>query len=263
MSFWEHLDELRRYLVRIVLVCLGFGIVAFCFKRPLFDILLAPGSDTFVTYRLFGRIGDFLVPDSGPIGFHVDLISTGLTQQFMLHMKAAFAVGFVCASPYVLYCLFCFVSPALYERERRYAVRLVGIGYLMFLIGVLLNYFLVFPLAFRFLGTYQVDPGVRNLISLQSYMSTLLNLSLAMGIVFEIPVLSWLFAKLGFLKDSFLRRYRRHALVVIMAVAAIITPTSDVFTLILVSLPMWLLYEASIFVVARTSPVRDSRKPGK
>ena len=124
-----------------------------------------------------------------------------------------------------------------------------GGGYAMFVFGVLVSYFLIFPLTFRFLGTYQVSGEVANLITLDSYISTLLLMCLSMGIVFEIPILSWLFAKLGFLSADFMRRYRKHAIVIILVVAAIITPTSDVFTLSLVALPMWVLYETSIFIV--------------
>ena len=123
----------------------------------------------------------------------------------------------------------------------------------MFLLGVAVSYFLIFPLTFRFLGTYQVSGEVENMITLQSYISTLVLMCLTMGIVFEIPILSWLFAKLGFLTADFMRRYRKHAIVIILIVAAVITPTSDVFTLSLVTLPMWVLYEASILVVNRAA----------
>ena len=160
-------------------------------------------------------------------------------------MKTALCAGVLCASPYILYQLFRFVSPALYENERRYVTRVVGGGYVMFGLGVLTSYFLIFPLTFRFLGTYQVSGDVDNLITLDSYISTLVMTCLAMGLVFEIPMLSWLFAKLGFLSDGFMRRYRKHAVIIILVVAAIITPTSDVFTLSLVALPMWILYEVS------------------
>lgn len=145
------------------------------------------------------------------------------------------------------------MSPALYACERKYAVRIVGGGYAMFLMGVAVSYFLIFPLTFRFLGTYQVSGEVENMIVLQSYISTLVLMCLTMGIVFEIPILSWLFAKLGFLTADFMRRYRKHAIVIILIVAAVITPTSDVFTLSLVTLPMWVLYEASILVVNRAA----------
>lgn len=167
-------------------------------------------------------------------------------------MKTAFCAGILYTSPYILYQLFRFVSPALYENERRYVMRVVGGGYAMFCIGVLVSYFLIFPLTFRFLGTYQVSGDVDNLITLDSYISTLMLMSLTMGLVFEIPILSWLFAKLGFLTDRFMRRYRKHAIIIILAIAAVITPTSDVFTLSLVAFPMWLLYEMSILIVKNT-----------
>ena len=173
-------------------------------------------------------------------------------------MKATLCAGILCASPYILYQLFRFVSPALYVNERKYMVRVVGGGYAMFALDVAVSYFLIFPLTFRFLGTYQVSGEVENIIALQSYISTLMTMSLAMGLVFEIPILSWLFAKLGLLSDGFMRTYRKHAIVVILVVAAIITPTSDVFTLSLVALPMWLLYEISILIVNKTAN-KDTR----
>ena len=250
-SFWDHLDILRASLVKIAAVTAVFAVVAFFFKEALFSVILAPKDADFITYRwLYFFSG--LVTDEQAQDFYVKLINTGLAQQFMIHMKVAMCTGVLCASPYILYQLFRFVSPALYANERKYVVRVVGYGYIMFMVGVLISYFLIFPLTFRFLGTYQVSDQVENMISLQSYISTLLMMSLAMGIVFEIPILSWLFAKLGFISADFMRRYRRHAVVIILVVAAIITPTSDVFTLLLVSLPMWLLYEVSILIVKRS-----------
>lgn len=249
-SFWEHLDVLRAAIVRIVAVAVVFGIIAFCFKEELFAIVLAPKNDSFVTYRLFNRIAAWAGGETG--GFAVQLINTGLAQQFIIHMKTALCAGVLCASPYILYQLFRFVSPALYADERKYVVRVVGGGYAMFVVGVLVSYFLIFPLTFRFLGTYQVSGDVANLITLDSYISTLVLMCLSMGIVFEIPILSWLFAKLGFLSADFMRSYRKHAIVIILVVAAIITPTSDMFTLSLVAFPMWLLYEVSIWIVNKT-----------
>ncbi len=249
-SFWEHLDALRATIVKIAAVSVVFGVAAFCFKETLFSVILAPKEEGFVTYRLLGRIA--ALTGSVAEDFQVRLINTGLAQQFVIHMKAALCAGVLCASPYILYQLFRFVSPALYAKERKYAVRVVGWSYAMFLAGVLSSYFLIFPLTFRFLGTYQVSEEVENLITLDSYISTLMLMSLCMGIVFEIPILCWLFARLGFLTADFMRRYRKHAIVIILVVAAVITPTSDVFTLSLVALPMWLLYEASIRIVKRT-----------
>lgn len=250
-SFWDHLDILRASLVKIAAVTAVFVVVAFFFKEALFSVILAPKDADFITYRWLYFFSGW-VTDEQAQDFYVKLINTGLAQQFMIHMKVAMCTGVLCASPYILYQLFRFVSPALYANERKYVVRVVGYGYIMFMVGVLISYFLIFPLTFRFLGTYQVSDQVENMISLQSYISTLLMMSLAMGIVFEIPILSWLFAKLGFISADFMRRYRRHAVVIILVVAAIITPTSDVFTLLLVSLPMWLLYEVSILIVKRS-----------
>lgn len=249
-SFWDHLDALRAAIVKSLLVAVVFGAAVFCFKEELFAVVLAPKEAGFITYRVLFRIGGILTANDAP-DFTVQLINTGLAEQFIIHMKTAMCAGVLCASPYILYQLFRFVSPALYADERKYAVRIVGSGYLMFLLGVLVSYFLIFPLTFRFLGTYQVSGEVANMITLQSYISTLTMMCLAMGIVFEMPILAWFFAKMGFLSADFMRRYRKHAIVVILIVAAVITPTSDVFTLSFVALPMWLLYEASIGIVKR------------
>ena len=246
-SFWEHLDVLRTAIIKIVTVAVVFGIAAFFFKEQLFDVVLAPKDDKFITYRLLNRITAWA--GGSMDAFSIRLINTGLAQQFIIHMKTALCAGVLCSSPYILYQLFRFVSPALYDNERKYVTRMVGGGYAMFGLGVLVSYFLIFPLTFRFLGTYQVNGDVDNLISLDSYISTLVMMCLAMGIVFEIPILSWLFAKLGFLSAEFMRKYRKHAIVIILAMSAIITPTSDVFTLSLVALPMWILYEVSILIV--------------
>lgn len=252
-SFWEHLDVLRGAIMKIAAVTVIFGIIAFAFKETLFAVVLAPKGADFITYRWLSFAGE-LLPGGEMSDFNVQLINTGLAEQFIIHMKTAMCAGLLCASPYILYQLFRFVSPALYVDERRYAVRIVGWGYVMFLTGVAISYFLIFPLIFRFLGTYQVADDVMNMISLQSYMSTLILMCLAMGIVFEMPLLTWLFAKMGFITSGFLKQYRKHAIIIILIVAAIITPTSDIFTLLLVSLPMWVLYEVSILIIKNRHP---------
>lgn len=249
-TFWDHLDVLRVAFLKIIAASVVFGFVAFFFKERLFDVILAPKHSDFITYRILNKITTWT--DGEVDYFHVQLINTGLAQQFVIHMKVALCTGLLCVSPYILYQLFRFVSPALYDNERKYVTRIVGGGYVMFCVGVSVCYFLIFPLTFRFLGTYQVSGEVDNLITLDSYIHTLMLMSLTLGFVFEIPVLSWLFAKLGFLTDGFMRHYRKHAIVIILAVAAIITPTSDVFTLLLVAFPMWILYEISILIVKTT-----------
>ncbi|WP_059026271.1 twin-arginine translocase subunit TatC [Gabonibacter massiliensis] len=247
------MDELRVYLLKIAVVTIGCGIIAYLFKEELFTVILAPKQDDFITYRIFHLIWNRLsLPEVNSGIFSVKLINTGLAEQFIIHVKTALYVGLLCASPYILYLLFRFVSPALYTKEKKYALRMVGGGYAMFITGAALNYLIIFPLTFRFLGTYQVSTEVENMISLQSYMDTLLMMNLMMGIVFEIPILCWLLALSGFISAPFMRPYRRHATITILIIAAIITPTSDVFTLSLVAMPMFLLYELSILLVKRT-----------
>ena len=241
-SFWDHLEDLRGSLIRIVIAVLVFSTLAFCFKDLLFKIVLAPKDSSFFMYKLFGG-GDF----------SIRLMNIGLTEQFMIHLKTAVAFGVLMASPYIIYILFDFVRPALYEKERQHSVGIVLSAYLMFLVGVAVNYLFIFPLTVRFLGTYQVSDQVRNMLTLQSYMDTLLMMSLVFGIIFEIPVVSWLLARFGLLKAEYMTRYRRHAIVAILVIAAIITPTGDAFTLLIVSLPIWLLYELSVVIVKRVN----------
>lgn len=240
LTFWDHLEELRKVLFRVIGIVMLLAVVAFCFKDELFRVVLAPHHPDFIFYRLL-EVEDF----------QVKLINTQLASQFITHMWVSFYAGILLSSPYILYELFRFVSPALYVHERKYVVGVTFWGYLLFMSGVLLNYFFIFPLTFRFLATYQVSEWVENTITLTSYVDTLMMLSMLMGIVFEIPILSWLFAKLGFLTSSSMKVYRRHAIILIMIAAAVITPTSDVFTLTAVALPMYLLYESSIWIVKR------------
>lgn len=240
MTFWEHLDELRGSLIRMAIAAVAMGLIAFAFKETLFDIVLAPSKSDFFLYRLIG---------TGP--FDIRLINTGLAEQFTIHMKVALTVGLLVASPYILYLLFHFISPALYENERRYSVTITLSAYIMFIIGVALNYFLVFPLTVRFLGTYSVSSDIENMLTLSSYVDSLLMMSLWFGIIFELPVICWILGRLGLLKSEWMTHYRRHAIVAILIIAAIITPTGDIFTLLVVSLPIYILYEASVFLVRR------------
>lgn len=238
MTFWDHLDELRGVLLRSALLATVFAVAAFCLKDALFAFLLAPTHGDFVTYRLLeGNV------------FQLHLINTGITEQFMTHMRAACYMGLLCASPYMLYALFRFVAPGLYETERRVAWWALGSAYVMFLAGTAINYLLVFPLAVRFLGTYSVSSDVTNMLTLQSYMDTLLGMTLTMGICFELPVVCWMLGRLGLLTAEHMRLYRRHVFVGILLAAAIITPTGDPLTLFLVAIPLYLLYELSMLIV--------------
>lgn len=237
-SFWDHLDELRSRIIKMFLAVVAMSVIAFLLKEPLFRMVLAPSNGGFVTYRILG------VPD-----FSIHLINTGLTEQFMVHMRTSLYMGLLAASPYIIYELFCFVAPGLYAHERRYAMWLVGSSYVMFILGTLLNYFLVFPLTVRFLGTYQVSPNVTNMLTLQSYIDTLISMSFLMGVLFELPVVCWLMGRMGIINSRMMSTYRRHAIVAILVLAAIVTPTTDVFTLFVVALPIWMLYELSVLIV--------------
>lgn len=238
MTFWDHLDELRSVIIRILVITVVAAAVAFCLKEELFAVVLAPRTSDFITYRLMG-----VEP------FNIHLMNTGLTEQFMIHLKTAMYAGVLVVSPYIIWQFFRFISPALYDNERKYATLLCTSGYLMFMLGTALNYFLIFPLTVKFLGTYQVSPDVANMLTLQSYMDTLIMMCLVMGIVFELPVVSWILGRMGLVNRQMMRSMRRHAVVVILVVAAIITPTTDAFTLFIVALPIWLLYEVSILIV--------------
>ena len=237
MTFWEHLNELRSCIIRIAAVVMGLAVVAFCLKDWLFAIVLAPSHGDFLTYRLTG------VPMSD-----LQLINTGLTTQFSLHMAAALGAGVVVGSPWVLKELFGFVRPALYDKEQRYALRITLAAYGMFVIGMLVSYFIVFPMMVHFFGSYQVSTEVPNLISIESYMDSLMSTTLVMGLMFELPMMCWMLGRFGLISAAWMRRYRRHALVGIMIVAAIITPP-DVMSMCLVVLPIYLLYELSIRIV--------------
>ncbi len=251
MTMGEHLEVLRRMLFRIAGVVLIIGVAIFYFKDETFDILLAPHTSDFITFRwveqLMAMMGMNFVFES----YNVSLISTELAAQFMTHISTSCYLAFLLSSPYILFELFRFVSPALYENEKRYSLIVVVVVYLLFALGLLMSYFVIFPISFQFLATYQVDSEINNTITLSSYISTFTTLTLMMGVVFQLPVVAFVLGKIGIVDSELLKHYRRHAIIVIAIIAAIITPTTDIFTLLLVTLPIYMLYELSIGVVKR------------
>lgn len=248
LTFGGHLEVLRQMLFRILAVAGVIAVGVFCFKEETFRLLLAPSEWDFVTYRWAERLIQAMGFDFHFEEYHVNLIATDLSSQFMTHITTAVYLGLLGASPYILFELFRFISPALYENERRYSVLVAVIIYVLFLVGVLINYFVLFPISFRFLGTYSVAERVVSHITLDSYISTFVSLTLAMGLVFQLPVVAYFLGRMGFITSDMLARYRRHALIAIMLLSAIITPP-DVMTLILVAIPLYGLYEVSIRVV--------------
>lgn len=254
MSFLGHLEELRWHLVRSVGAITIIAIVVFFYKDFLFDdVLLAPKNQNFLTYRILCylshklNLGDNLCVQAIPF----DIISIELSAQFTTHMWVAFIAGLIIASPYVLWEAWRFIRPALYEKERRYARGIVFYTSGLFITGVLFGYYIITPMSVNFLGSYQVSTQVKNTITLDSFISTVTTLSLLTGLVFELPIVIYFLTKIGIMSPAFMRTYRRHAIVVILILAAVITPTSDANTMLLVAMPLYVLYEMSIIVSAR------------
>ncbi len=252
MTFGEHLEVFRRMLFRIIGVTLVLALGIFCAKDVTFNLLLAPGSSKFVTYVFIEQIANDLGLNFHFEPYRIQLINTELSSQFTTHVSTSLYIALLFASPYVVIELYHFVSPALYENEKRHSTPVTIIILMLFFLGVLTSYYVLFPFALRFLGTYQVAAEVVNQINLSSYVSTFVTLTLLMGFIFEIPVLSFFLAKLGILTSDFMKQYRRHAVIVIAVISAIITPP-DLFTCCLVLVPMYGLYELSIFVVGVTT----------
>lgn len=248
MTFGGHFEVFRQMLFRILGVAGIIASVIFCFKDTTWEVLMAPSEWDFCTYKWIEQAMQAIGMDFHFDEFHVDIIATDLSTQFMTHITTAVYLGVLRASPYILYELFRFTSPALNENERRYSVQVAGIIYVLFIHGVLMSYFVLFPISFRFLGTYSVSAKVVSNITLDSYISTFTSLTLVMGLVFQLPVIAFFLGKLGFVTSELLSRYRKHSFIIIMLVAAIITPP-DLMTLILVTIPLYLLYEVSIRVV--------------
>lgn len=261
MSFWGHIDALRSVVVKVVIVLVLATVGLFCVMPDIFDnVILAPCRGDFVLYRLFERITSSLswLPQFTTNGFEVKLINIRLASQFFIHMSTSFWLALVLTFPFLLYELWTFISPALYPNEKRGVKTAFLIGCLMFFLGAAVGYFIVFPITLRFLADYHVSQMVPNQISLDSYMDTFLMLIFLMGVIFELPLLSWLLGKVGLLKRKFFRTYRRHAIVALLILAAIITPTGDPFTLMIVFLPIYMLYEISAYLVPKAVDVEQT-----
>ncbi len=258
MTFWDHLTELRKRLVRMVLAWLIMTVIAFVNSRFIFDkILLAPKDTNFVTYKWLCKLGGLLHVDSLCLPpMSLTIINLNLSGQFMTDMTVSMFSGLILAFPVIIFQLWQFIMPALYPTERRYARQAVFIMSFLFMVGVLFSYYLMVPWTLNFLGTYQVSTLVANQISLSSYISTVTTTILSVGVVFEMPVVVYVLAKLGIITPAFLKKNRKYAFVIILIVAAIITPP-DVFSQIMVTIPLYSLYEISILVSKRVAPVPD------
>lgn len=249
LSFGGHLEVLRQMLFRILGVTLVFSCIVFCFKALTFEILLAPSDSSFVTYSIIEHLMQRIDRSFVFEPFNIQLIATDLSSQFVTHLTTSLYLGLLCASPFIMYELFRFITPALLENELKYSTKIMISVYSLFMIGVLMSYYILFPISFRFLGTYSVADKVHTMITLDSYISTFVSLTLLLGIVFQLPVITYILAKMGILNASQMSKYRKQALILIMLIAAIITPP-DIMTLILVAFPLYFLFEISIKTIS-------------
>lgn len=253
MSFLEHLEVLRWHLIRSSLAIVSMALIAFLAKGILFDVILfGPKQANFFTYRLFCSVSreisntELFCLDEMPFS----ILNTKMAGQFSTHIWVALIAGFILAFPYVLYEFWRFVAPGLRSTERRYSRWVMFFGGILFLGGVLFGYYLIVPLSLQFLGSYTISEEVNNLIDLNSYISTVSTVTLASGIIFELPVVIYFLARSGLVTSDFLRKYRRHSIVLILVLSAVITPP-DVASQILVSFPILILYEISIRLAKR------------
>ncbi|MDR2474613.1 MAG: twin-arginine translocase subunit TatC [Bacteroidales bacterium] len=252
MSFWDHLEELRWTLIRSICALVVFAIAGFICMPYLYDsVIMGPTRADFFLYSDLCKWTSAVpfLPDFCDDTFHVDIININMASQFFRHMTTSFWLALILTFPYLVFEVWRFVQPALYANEKKSVRLALAFGTLMFFIGCAVGYALVFPMTFRFLTTYQLSAMIVNQISLDSYMDNFLMLIFIMGVVFELPLVSWLLSKLGLLNRSFFKKYRRHAIVALLIAAAVITPSSDPFTLAVVFLPLYLLYELSNFFV--------------
>ncbi len=254
MGFWAHVDELRATIVRCVVVVALLAVAVFAFAPWIFDnIILAPCSGDFVLYRWLGGVSGSLPwgadGDAGAAGYAVSLVNINLASQFFIHVSLSLWLAVILSVPWILYQLWLFVMPGLYAAERSGVRSAFLAGCVMFYIGLAAGYFVVFPVTLRFLAEYQLSASIPNHITLDSYMDNFVCLNLVMGLLFELPMLTWLSGRLGLISRRQLVKYRRHAVVALLVVAAVITPTGDPFTLFIVFLPLYLLWETGILFV--------------
>ena len=240
MTFWDHLDVLRKSLIRIAVALIGVTVVLFFFKDFLFgNVVLAPSESTFWLYRILG------------LDFDLSLVNIEVAAQFMIHMKVTLVCALILTFPYIVYELWKFIAPALYDNERKAIRGAFSFASVLFYIGLTVGYTVIFPLMINFFAGYQVTPDVPNTFSLSSYISLFSSTVLIFGIVFQFPTLIAVLSALGVVTREALRQYRRHAVCAVVVLAALITPSGDPFSLLVVTIPLYMLYEFSILICKR------------
>lgn len=240
MTFWDHLEDLRKSIFRMIAVYVAIALVLFFFKDFLFGtVILGPSDADFFLYRLIG------------IKFSMNLVNLEVAAQFIIHMKVTFLSALVLTFPYLIYEIWRFIAPALYDNEKKAVRGAFLFASFLFYLGVAVGYALIFPLMLNFFAGYQVSPDIPNTFSLSSYISLLNSMVLTFGIVFEFPTVVVALSTLGILKKGTLAGNRKYAVLAVAVLAAVITPSGDPFTMLVVSVPLYLLYEFSILLCKR------------
>ena len=249
MSFLDHLEELRWHLIRSTLAIIIFAFLAFLLKDFIFStIIFAPIDAHFITYQLFCEISTYF--GSSTMCFETmpfKLQSLAMGEQFNVHVWTSITAGFIISFPYIIYELWQFISPGLYEKERKNALKFIIVSSFLFFIGVLFGYYVITPLSVNFLGNYSISNAVERNFQISSYIALIRSAVLVSGLIFELPIIIYFLTKLGLVTPSFLRQYRKHAIIVVLLLAAIVTPP-DVVSQVIVSIPILILYEISIFI---------------
>lgn len=261
MSFFDHLEALRWHLIRSALAIVVFTIVVFAFYSWIYDnIIMAPSKSDFWTFRMMCDLGKMLHRDMCPGKINIQLINTEMAGQFTLQIDSSLMIGLVLGIPYLLYEIWLFVKPALHEKEKKAASGFVFYASILFLCGVMFGYFVITPVSLNFLAGYTVSTQIQNLFSIDSYISSVSTLTIATGLVFELPILVYILANLGILTPKFMKESRRYAIVIILIIAAVVTPTPDMLTMTVVAIPLYLLYELSIGVAGSVQKRRKKRE---
>lgn len=252
MTFWDHLDELRMHILRSLVAIIVLAIIAFMNREIIFDrIILGPSTSDFITNRMLCKLADLLSVSALCIDdMKLQIINIKMSGQFLTHMYISIVAGFIMSFPYMLWEISRFVKPAMRDTEKKYSQGGIFISTILFLTGIAFSYFLIVPLTVNFLGTYQVSENVFNQISLSSYISTVVSVTFAVGVVFELPILVYFLTKIGVLTPDFMKKNRKYMYVILLVVSAVITPP-DMFSQVLVVVPLIGLYELSIGVSSR------------
>lgn len=247
MTFWDHLEDLRKSIMHMGVALVGVAIVLFFFKDFLFDdVILAPTDKNFYLYRLLG------------VDFNLSLVNIEVSAQFMIHVKVTLVCALILSFPYLIYELWRFISPALYENERRGVRGAFAFAGVLFYMGLAVGYFVILPLMVNFFAGYQVSTDIPNTFSLSSYISLFTSTVLTFGIVFEFPTVVAILSALGVLTRESMKQYRRHAICAVVVLAALITPSGDPFSLMICTVPLYLLYEFSILICRKGTEETES-----